>query len=59
MVHSRVVSEVNKPKVTMFFDPPVPQSAMVHCYLRGPRDVLEECHAAVRKKTGVGVLLSS
>eukprot|EP00966_Prymnesium_polylepis_P030951 720164-Prymnesium_polylepis.1 len=31
-------------KGQLFFDPSVPQSAMVHCYLRGDAGLLEACH---------------
>ena len=37
----------------LFFDPPIPQSAMVHCYLHGEPELLEACHTRVREVTGV------
>jgi len=35
-------------KGQLFFDPSVPQSAMVHCYLRGDAGLLEACHVRER-----------
>lgn len=35
------------------FDPPVPQSAMVHCYLKGTAALIDDCHARARKRSGV------
>jgi len=35
------------------FDPGVPQSAMVHAYLKGDADTLERIHGMVQQETGV------
>mmetsp|Transcript_80190 Transcript_80190/g.240181 ORF Transcript_80190/g.240181 Transcript_80190/m.240181 type:complete len:277 (-) Transcript_80190:306-1136(-) len=40
-------------KGQLFFDPSVPQSAMVHCYLRGDAGLLEACHARAQERSGV------
>jgi len=39
--------------VAVEFDPPVPESAMVHCYLPGCAEDLERLHAAAAAATGV------
>ena len=39
--------------VAVEFDPPVPESAMVHCYLPGRAEDLERLHAAAAAATGV------
>ena len=36
-----------------FFDPPTPQSAMVHGYLKGDAPLLEAAHERARERTGV------
>lgn len=37
----------------MWFDPPVPQSSMVHVYLPGPRSVLERVFAELELQMGI------
>lgn len=40
-------------EASIVFDPETPQSAMIHCYIKGDREQIEVCHAKVQAETGV------
>ena len=51
--HSSDALPNTAPQPLLFFDPPAPQSCLVHGYLRGDPAHLERCHERARAVTGV------
>merc|ERR1712060_637642 len=49
----QALSEHHLIKHVVRFEPPVPEATLVHGYLQGSADILEEAHARVQKTTGI------